>query len=171
MFVGLAPAGPAPAVGTCPGGASLPIECDPKRPWPQCPPQSYCYATNTVDIGPYFCCPICEIFVLLLGNVFYLRVYLWCRLASSYALLQLRATASPQLARANANGIGTTICRPIGTNSKRPKGWKNCNVYYTQTNINFDLAQEQRFDDDGKPLMTEDEQRKILQVFVGSLCL
>ncbi|PAV81440.1 hypothetical protein WR25_13217 isoform A [Diploscapter pachys] len=45
-------------VGQCPGGPSLPIECDPKRPWPQCPPQSYCYATNSVDIGPYFCCPI-----------------------------------------------------------------------------------------------------------------
>ncbi|CAL2041461.1 unnamed protein product [Caenorhabditis brenneri] len=40
------------------GGPSLPIECDPKRPWPQCPPQSYCYATGTVDIGPYFCCPV-----------------------------------------------------------------------------------------------------------------
>jgi hypothetical protein len=60
LFSGLAPAGPVPAAGTCPGGASLPIECDPKRPWPQCPPQSYCYATNTVDIGPYFCCPICS---------------------------------------------------------------------------------------------------------------
>lgn len=46
--------------GQCPGGPSLPIECDPKRPWPQCPPQSYCYATNSVDIGPYFCCPVCE---------------------------------------------------------------------------------------------------------------
>uniref|UniRef100_A0AC35U6B9 CA domain-containing protein n=1 Tax=Rhabditophanes sp. KR3021 TaxID=114890 RepID=A0AC35U6B9_9BILA len=45
-------------VGQCPGGPSLPIECDPKRPWPQCPPQSYCYATNSVDIGPYFCCPV-----------------------------------------------------------------------------------------------------------------
>lgn len=50
---------PPPPPGTCPtGGAPLPLECDPKRPWPQCPPQSYCYATNTVDIGPYFCCPI-----------------------------------------------------------------------------------------------------------------
>lgn len=47
-------------LGQCPGGPSLPIECDPKRPWPQCPPQSYCYATNSVDIGPYFCCPICK---------------------------------------------------------------------------------------------------------------
>uniref|UniRef100_A0A0N5AT91 Cuticle protein n=1 Tax=Syphacia muris TaxID=451379 RepID=A0A0N5AT91_9BILA len=57
----VAPA-PAPVVvaplGQCPGGPSLPVECDPKRPWPQCPPQSYCYATNSVDIGPYFCCPI-----------------------------------------------------------------------------------------------------------------
>ncbi|VDD92503.1 unnamed protein product [Enterobius vermicularis] len=55
-------AAPAPVVvsplGQCPGGPSLPVECDPKRPWPQCPPQSYCYATNSVDIGPYFCCPI-----------------------------------------------------------------------------------------------------------------
>lgn len=52
---------PPPSGGTCPSGdPSLPIECDPKRPWPQCPPQSYCYATNTVDIGPYFCCPICK---------------------------------------------------------------------------------------------------------------
>lgn len=68
LFAGLAPAGPAPAVGTCPGGASLPIECDPKRPWPQCPPQSYCYATNTVDIGPYFCCPICESFARIRLN-------------------------------------------------------------------------------------------------------
>uniref|UniRef100_A0A183CRP1 Uncharacterized protein n=1 Tax=Globodera pallida TaxID=36090 RepID=A0A183CRP1_GLOPA len=50
--------GAGPAAGTCPGGVSLNIECDPKRPWPQCPPQSYCYATNTVDIGPYFCCPV-----------------------------------------------------------------------------------------------------------------
>jgi hypothetical protein len=43
----------------------LPVECDPKRPWPQCPPQSYCYATNSVDIGPYFCCPVCEFLVNL----------------------------------------------------------------------------------------------------------
>lgn len=49
---------PVAPVGQCPGGPSLPIECDPKRPWPQCPPQSYCYATNSVDIGPYFCCPV-----------------------------------------------------------------------------------------------------------------
>ncbi|KAL7079373.1 hypothetical protein ACQ4LE_001646 [Meloidogyne hapla] len=48
---------PSPA-SACPGGPPLPIECDPKRPWPQCPPQSYCYATNSVDIGPYFCCPV-----------------------------------------------------------------------------------------------------------------
>ncbi|CAD5216057.1 unnamed protein product [Bursaphelenchus xylophilus] len=56
----LAPAPPPPVgpTGQCPGGPSLPIECDPKRPWPQCPPQSYCYATNSVDIGPYFCCPV-----------------------------------------------------------------------------------------------------------------
>ncbi|KAI6196476.1 hypothetical protein M3Y94_01114300 [Aphelenchoides besseyi] len=53
-----APAPPPPAAGQCPGGPSLPVECDPKRPWPQCPPQSYCYATNSVDIGPYFCCPV-----------------------------------------------------------------------------------------------------------------
>ncbi|CAD5216059.1 unnamed protein product [Bursaphelenchus xylophilus] len=52
------PPPPPPAAGVCPGGPSLPIECDPKRPWPQCPPQSYCYATNSVDIGPYFCCPV-----------------------------------------------------------------------------------------------------------------
>ncbi|KAI6179155.1 hypothetical protein M3Y98_00579900 [Aphelenchoides besseyi] len=51
---------PLPAAGQCPGGPSLPVECDPKRPWPQCPPQSYCYATNSVDIGPYFCCPVCK---------------------------------------------------------------------------------------------------------------
>ncbi|KAI1715263.1 hypothetical protein Ddc_11074 [Ditylenchus destructor] len=51
--------GPPPALNVCPsGGPSLPVECDPKRPWPQCPPQSYCYATNSVDIGPYYCCPI-----------------------------------------------------------------------------------------------------------------
>ncbi|VDO30783.1 unnamed protein product [Heligmosomoides polygyrus] len=44
--------------GSCPGGVpSLSIECDPRRPWPRCPPQTYCYATNVVDIGPYFCCP------------------------------------------------------------------------------------------------------------------
>lgn len=30
--------------------------CDPKRPWPACPPQSYCYAAGAVDIGPYYCC-------------------------------------------------------------------------------------------------------------------
>ncbi|EYC44746.1 hypothetical protein Y032_0451g1688 [Ancylostoma ceylanicum] len=61
--VPVAPVAYQPAVavaptGQCPGGPSLPIECDPKRPWPQCPPQSYCYATNSVDVGPYFCCPI-----------------------------------------------------------------------------------------------------------------
>lgn len=55
-------------VGQCPGGPSLPIECDPKRPWPQCPPQSYCYATNSVDIGPYFCCPICEFFAISISS-------------------------------------------------------------------------------------------------------
>ncbi|VDM80544.1 unnamed protein product [Strongylus vulgaris] len=44
--------------GQCPGGPSLNIQCDPKRPWPQCPPQSYCYATSSVDVGPYYCCPI-----------------------------------------------------------------------------------------------------------------
>uniref|UniRef100_A0A7I4Y7K6 Secreted protein n=1 Tax=Haemonchus contortus TaxID=6289 RepID=A0A7I4Y7K6_HAECO len=55
--VAMQPAVVAPT-GQCPGGPSLPIECDPKRPWPQCPPQSYCYATNSVDIGPYFCCPV-----------------------------------------------------------------------------------------------------------------
>ena len=48
----------APVVGQCPGGPSLPIECDAKKPWPSCPPQSYCYAVGTVDIGPYFCCPV-----------------------------------------------------------------------------------------------------------------
>lgn len=56
----LPPPGPPPP-SVCPsGGPSLPVECDPKRPWPQCPPQSYCFATNTVDIGPYFCCPVCK---------------------------------------------------------------------------------------------------------------
>ncbi|EYC44745.1 hypothetical protein Y032_0451g1687 [Ancylostoma ceylanicum] len=44
--------------GLCPDGVqSLPIDCDPKHPWPRCPPQTYCYATNSVDVGPYFCCP------------------------------------------------------------------------------------------------------------------
>uniref|UniRef100_A0A0K0CUY9 WW domain-binding protein 4 n=1 Tax=Angiostrongylus cantonensis TaxID=6313 RepID=A0A0K0CUY9_ANGCA len=28
------------------------------HPWPTCPPQSYCYATNSVDFGPYYCCPV-----------------------------------------------------------------------------------------------------------------
>lgn len=56
--------------GKCPNGKpSLPIECDPKRPWPQCPPQSYCYATNTVDIGPYYCCPICINFIKLIKKI------------------------------------------------------------------------------------------------------
>ncbi|KAL6734750.1 hypothetical protein ANCDUO_11409 [Ancylostoma duodenale] len=46
------------ATGLCPDGIqSLPIDCDPKNPWPRCPPQTYCYATNSVDVGPYFCCP------------------------------------------------------------------------------------------------------------------
>ncbi|KAK5972605.1 hypothetical protein GCK32_004142 [Trichostrongylus colubriformis] len=68
VFAPAVPVAAAPAIafepavvaptGQCPGGPSLPIECDPKRPWPQCPPQSYCYATNSVDIGPYFCCPV-----------------------------------------------------------------------------------------------------------------
>jgi len=44
--------------GNCPGGDSIGKPCDAKRPWPQCPPQSYCYAVNTVDIGPYYCCPV-----------------------------------------------------------------------------------------------------------------
>ncbi|VDM56366.1 unnamed protein product, partial [Angiostrongylus costaricensis] len=42
----------------CPDGPPLPITCDPKHPWPTCPPQSYCYATNSVDFGPYYCCPM-----------------------------------------------------------------------------------------------------------------
>ncbi|KAE9420915.1 hypothetical protein Angca_009580, partial [Angiostrongylus cantonensis] len=42
----------------CPDGPPLPITCDPKHPWPTCPPQSYCYATNSVDFGPYYCCPV-----------------------------------------------------------------------------------------------------------------
>jgi len=46
------------ATGACPGGDSLGKPCDAKRPWPQCPPQSYCYAVNSVDIGPYYCCPV-----------------------------------------------------------------------------------------------------------------
>lgn len=46
--------------GQCPGGEPLGIPCDAKRPWPQCPPQSFCYATNTVDTGPYCCCPVCK---------------------------------------------------------------------------------------------------------------
>ncbi|KHJ84154.1 hypothetical protein OESDEN_16136 [Oesophagostomum dentatum] len=46
------------ATGVCPNGVqSLPIDCDPKHPWPRCPPQTYCYATNSVDVGPYYCCP------------------------------------------------------------------------------------------------------------------
>ncbi|CAK5080520.1 unnamed protein product [Meloidogyne enterolobii] len=57
MPTGIGP--PGPPASACPGGPALPIECDPKRPWPQCPPQSYCYATNSVDIGPYYCCPVC----------------------------------------------------------------------------------------------------------------
>jgi len=44
--------------GNCPGGDSIGKPCDAKRPWPQCPPQTYCYAVNTVDIGPYYCCPV-----------------------------------------------------------------------------------------------------------------
>jgi len=48
------PVGP----GTCPGGPSLGKACDAKRPWPQCPPHSYCFAVNSVDIGPYYCCPV-----------------------------------------------------------------------------------------------------------------
>jgi hypothetical protein len=44
-----------PAV--CPQGErSMNKQCDAKRPWPQCPPQSYCYATGAVDLGPYWCC-------------------------------------------------------------------------------------------------------------------
>lgn len=46
------------AQSACPGGESLGKPCDAKRPWPQCPPQSYCYAVNSVDIGPYYCCPV-----------------------------------------------------------------------------------------------------------------
>lgn len=46
--------------GHCPSNQPALRPCDAKRPWPQCPPSSYCYAVNTVDIGPYFCCPVCE---------------------------------------------------------------------------------------------------------------
>jgi len=46
------------ARGVCPGGPSMGRPCDAKRPWPQCPPQSYCFAVNSVDIGPYYCCPV-----------------------------------------------------------------------------------------------------------------
>jgi len=45
--------------GVCPnGGPSLAIRCDPKRPWPACPPQSYCYATSSVELGEYYCCAV-----------------------------------------------------------------------------------------------------------------
>uniref|UniRef100_A0A7I4Y5A7 Secreted protein n=1 Tax=Haemonchus contortus TaxID=6289 RepID=A0A7I4Y5A7_HAECO len=44
--------------GMCPGGiVPLAIDCDPKHPWPRCPSQTYCFATDSVDLGPYYCCP------------------------------------------------------------------------------------------------------------------
>lgn len=54
--------------GNCPGGDSLGKPCDAKRPWPQCPPQSYCFAVNTVDIGPYFCCPVCKFYKMSVSD-------------------------------------------------------------------------------------------------------
>lgn len=66
-FMGVGPGPVAAAVpgGNCPGGDSLGKPCDAKRPWPQCPPQSYCFAVNTVDIGPYYCCPVCKKIMLI----------------------------------------------------------------------------------------------------------
>ncbi|VDK25749.1 unnamed protein product, partial [Anisakis simplex] len=81
-----------PQRGQCPGGPSLPIQCDPKRPWPACPPQSYCYATNSVDVGPYFCCPIWSTY----GS-------LWRPSAPSYNYVPPMPTNWPNLIRSTAN--------------------------------------------------------------------
>jgi hypothetical protein len=75
-----------PETGECIDGPSLPIKCDPKRPWPACPPQSYCYATNSVDIGPYFCCPVC-MFQPYFQYQSLFRVNTWICLATDNTIL------------------------------------------------------------------------------------
>uniref|UniRef100_A0A914CNH1 Uncharacterized protein n=1 Tax=Acrobeloides nanus TaxID=290746 RepID=A0A914CNH1_9BILA len=47
---------PSTVIVQCPGGPFLAVGCDPTRPWPQCPPLTYCYGS---DAG-YFCCPIIQ---------------------------------------------------------------------------------------------------------------
>ncbi|CAI4226419.1 unnamed protein product [Auanema sp. JU1783] len=89
-------------VGQCPGGPSLPIECDPKRPWPQCPPQSYCYATNSVDIGPYFCCPIWSTY----GAA-------WRPAAPFYNYVPPMPANWPDVARVTANWPAAAVALPV----------------------------------------------------------
>ncbi|CAI2346199.1 unnamed protein product [Caenorhabditis sp. 36 PRJEB53466] len=89
-------------VGQCPGGPSLPIECDPKRPWPQCPPQSYCYATNSVDIGPYFCCPIWSTY----GAA-------WRPAAPFYNYVPPVPANWPDVARMTANWPAAAVAMPV----------------------------------------------------------
>ncbi|KHN78798.1 Uncharacterized protein Tcan_10149 [Toxocara canis] len=90
-----------PQQGQCPGGPSLPIHCDPKRPWPTCPPQSYCYATNSVDVGPYFCCPIWSTY----GS-------LWRPTAPNYNYVPPMPANWPDAIRMSANWPTSAISLP-----------------------------------------------------------
>jgi len=54
----------APIPPRCPQGLPLmdmsgrPLLCDAMRPWPTCPPESFCFATRRVEFGgPFYCCP------------------------------------------------------------------------------------------------------------------
>uniref|UniRef100_A0A0M3IAD6 Secreted protein n=1 Tax=Ascaris lumbricoides TaxID=6252 RepID=A0A0M3IAD6_ASCLU len=92
-----------PQQGQCPGGPSLPIHCDPKRPWPQCPPQSYCYATNSVDVGPYFCCPIWSTY----GS-------LWRPTGPNYNYIPPMPENWPDVIRMTANWPSSAVGIPSG---------------------------------------------------------
>jgi len=83
--------------GDCPAGEPLGIKCDPKRPWPQCPPQSFCYATSSVDSGPYCCCPVWS----TIGAA-------WRPVGPSYPYYPPMPDNWPQAVKANANWGGQT---------------------------------------------------------------
>jgi len=130
------PVAPAPGpivapVGQCPGGPSLPVECDPKRPWPQCPPQSYCYATNSVDIGPYFCCPIWSTY----GAA-------WRPATPFYNYVPPPPPNWPDVARLTANWPTAAIGLPVGFAPARP----------------FKSKKEQNFENEN---LTSEDQQKI----------
>ncbi|KAK0393537.1 hypothetical protein QR680_000262 [Steinernema hermaphroditum] len=111
-----APAVVAAPLGQCPGGPSLPVECDPKRPWPQCPPQSYCYATNSVDIGPYFCCPIWSTY----GAA-------WRPATPFYNYVPPMPANWPDVVKVTANWPAAAVGLPVMTPIRKSKKQQNFN--------------------------------------------